>query len=349
MVILFKLIKPMFSKRIIKENYLWLDRLAESKGWQFDWIGLEQILTKPNPRFAHSIIKDRTSKELFFKSSLIGRLELNHRIKKEYSVQKWISKNGGPAREPKEFGVAGQTSWYTCPAFSLSLGFICQEEEISRLKSGDFKAVVEGVNWLHQVKKKELPAELLKQLLPRRTNGSLYQSLLKRINKYLQILKGAYRVEKLDWNKQDEKRVRIFFDCLKKEIDNNDTGLEKGGVLVHGDLAPNNTYFNSTKALFLDWENTWWCNNFLIGLGIDAANFYTRCFIRPRLAEDFLSRLRENRTEKKTNFDLALRIGLVVSCLQKIAPMFKEGIYRTKYDHNHFKFLVKTLRKNLDN
>jgi len=334
----------MISKKIRLENLEIVKNLAKKKGWQADWFKVKKaLLEKSQPRFFYFPLIDSLGEKLYFKSCLVGRLGLCQRAIKEYKIQEWLGKRDGPVKKVKDFGQEGPIFWYTASYLSLQKGIICQEEDVTPLTLKNIGSLALQIRQLWAIKKKEVPADLLKLLLPPRLRGEIFPGTFKNILKYLKILKGAFRIFKLNWQKKDEAQVLSFFETFKKEISSYEKGV---GILVHGDLAPNNIFFGPQTIIF-DWESSYWCNNLLLGLGMDLANFYTRCWQRLELGERLIKEVKKSPLIQKPLFLKALRIATVMTVLQKISPMFKYGVYQSSYDQRHFNFLVKILKENL--
>lgn len=335
----------MLAPENIQKNLNFLKNLARQKGWQINHHLVDQALKKPHPRFLYFPLLGPKGEKLFFKSCLFGRIKLRQRIIKEYHLQKWLEEKNGPVKKINDSGQKGPIFWYTNFDVPLKEGIICQEEDVSPLKLKDISRLAAQIRWLWQIKKEEIPPDLLSLILPKTKNNRVFPQAYQKIRyKYLKILRGAFEIKELDWQKQDEEKTIAFFESLKKEI----LAFEnQEGILVHGDLSPNNIFFSPQKIILFDWESSWWSRNLILDLGIDLANFHTRCWQRPQLGEKLLKEMEKSPWAKKPFYPRALKIAFVISALQKLSPMFKFGVYQKTLDQKHFNWLVKILRKNL--
>jgi len=334
----------MLGQHNYQKNLNFLKKLAEDKDWRLDFEIVDKSLGKDNPRFFYFPFFTSSGEELFFKSCLWGRMKLRKRIIKEFKLVKWLGELGGPVKEIKDFGENGEVFWYVSNYLSLEEGIVCREENIDLLKLADIDRLASRLVWLWGIKKETIPLDLKPYIyLPNRERG-IFPGAYRRIEKYLKTLKGAFRVPQVDWKPVDEAKTRAFFKNLKNEI----LSFENGqGLLVHGDLAPNNIFFAPQRVVFFDWESAYWSDNLLLSLGVDLANFYTRCWVRPELGERLIKGVASSLFGKKNCFSKALKIAIVFSVLEKMAPMFKQGFYKKKYDQDHFEWLIKTLRENI--
>ena len=104
-------------------------------------------------------------------------------------------------------------------------------------------------------------------------------------------------------------------------------------------------YHDQDRAVFLDWEWSFWSVNALFGWSLDAANFYTRLWRRPQLADDFLGLVLKVARKHFDQVELGMAAAMVFSVLQKIAPLYTKEDWKTKEGLAHFNWLVSVLEK----
>ena len=73
------------------------------------------------------------------------------------------------------------------------------------------------------------------------------------------------------------------FEAIKKFLARLPPVSQNRGLVVHGDLAPNNAFFSpqEERVVFLDWEWVRFNPNPLVAKSFDFANFYLRCWQNP--------------------------------------------------------------------
>ncbi|MBN1262884.1 MAG: phosphotransferase [Candidatus Pacebacteria bacterium] len=331
----------MLSQKNQQKNLDFLIDLAQKKGWQINYSQVNKVLKKEKPRFLYFPFTDSAGKEFFYKGCLIGGQSLGNNLRKEMAAQVWLARQGGPVRPVADFSQEGRVFWYIGPYYSGKNGIVCLDEDISLLTLAHMRALGVEIKKLWQIKQSQIPRNLFKELSSAPKNIKTFERLITKTRRYLITLRGAFGKTKLDWSEADEKAILGFFKSLKKEIVKFQNGR---GVLVHGDLAPNNVFFKENKLVIFDWEWVCWTDNLLLALGIDVANFSTRAWLRPELGKELIAEVKKSPWAKEPFFPKSLTIGLVFSILQKIAPMFKFGICQTDYDRRHFNTLIKMLR-----
>jgi thiamine kinase-like enzyme len=337
-------VKTMVTQKDRLETLELIKKLASRKKWQIDTALVKSRLAKPKPRFVYFPFFDRQNQQLFFKGCIFGQLKLSPNLKREFQLQRWLKELNGPVRDIKDFGQEGDIFWYACQYLRSDRGVICREEDISLLTTDHMTSLASGLKQIWSLKKQSLPQELFSELFKARKNLRTFKTLKMKSQKYLGTLRGAFRLSDLDWHQEDEEKVLVFLEKIKSEV----IALEGGeGILVHGDLAPNNVFFGPQEIILFDWEWACWCDNLLLALGLDVANFYTRAWQRRELGERLMSEAGQSPWGKKPFFGKSIKVNMIFSVLQKISPMFKYGIYKSRYDRTHFNELVKILRENL--
>ncbi|HUW21890.1 MAG TPA: phosphotransferase [Candidatus Bathyarchaeia archaeon] len=334
----------MASKNYYRQNLAFIQKLAKKKNWQLDPGLVRKAIGKPNPRFCYFPLTNVLGKRLFFKSCLHGKLDLRPRIIKEFKIQDWLKSLGGPVRRIIESGREGPIFWYTGSDLLGQDVIHCQEENITGLTFDHITNLARQICWLWEIKKNNLPADLKKSLFLRLKKSELVKNVDRELQRHLAILDSAISVPEIGWGKEDKKKVIAFYENHRKEAFKTD---QADGVLVHGDLAPNNIFFGTKKIVIIDWETAYWGNNLLIELGMDVASFYTRCWEKEKLGIKLVRELQKSLPTKVSIYRQALRFAMIMKSLQKLCPMFEEGFYRSEYDRRHIYFLVNLIRENV--
>ncbi|MBN1262883.1 MAG: phosphotransferase [Candidatus Pacebacteria bacterium] len=319
--------------------------LTERRSWQPDRIELRRCLTKETPRFVYFPLINSEGKKLFFKGAFSDKPGLLRRFQKELLIQKWLSRESNLARRIFDSGQIKNLFWYVGQYFRDNQGLICREENISSLKPKKMIALGHALRQLWQIKQSDLPIKLKPYLLINKQKSVIINEVESRIREHLETLYPALEVSDLNWLKSDGQTVILFFKKFKESFFK---AKQAPGVLIHGDLAPNNVFFGTKRAVLLDWESAYWSCLPLLDWGLDVASFYTRAWENIKLGKKLIKEVKKSKRIQDDLFDRALKIGLVLSSLQKLAPMFKGGFYRSDYDQCHFNSLVGIIRRALN-
>ncbi|HUW21421.1 MAG TPA: phosphotransferase [Candidatus Bathyarchaeia archaeon] len=331
----------MLGQRNYLKNLNFIKKLAKKKNWQIDFKLVGQKLRKDRPHFLDFPLVDDSGKTLFFKTCIFGRQDLCPGLRNEFAIQEWLESIGGPVGKIYDYAGKGDLFWYVREYFPQDEGVICQEEDVSPLNVSNITQLAGWLKFLWQIKKSQIPADLFNRLLLTPKNYRTFKQFEEKVIEYLSMLDQAFKIKNLIWQEKDRDKVLVFIRQVKSEI----VAVENGeGIVVHGDLSPNNIYFGK-KVIIFDWEWICYCDNLLLGLGIDVANFYTRSWQRLKLGKKFLEEVKKQNLFNKSIFNQALRIGMVFSVLQKLGPIFRHGFYESEYDQRHFNVLVKIMRE----
>ncbi len=328
----------MLTEAHITANKRFFSKLFTARGWQWDEAELVSRLQKPRLRSFYLPVRVQDN-EYFFKSAVLGGQPLRRKLKKEALVTGWVSRRLGIAPALIDQASGGLLFWFLREYDSALRGFVCVDEKVDQLTSQHVRLVAQNLLAMRGVAYAELPS-WKSRLVVCPENWSRPEVYFRQVLLFIKILRPAQKEKTLHWDKETERRVMGILSKLKIQLGKNNP---VNGCLVHGDVAPNNVYFSPNKVRFLDWEWSFWAVNRQIGWGLDVANFYTRLWQRPKLAEEFLGHVSGLGQPRPDDAQLNLATGIMFSVLQKIAPMFQEGIWRSEHDRNHFNWLVKEL------
>ncbi|MFC1790341.1 phosphotransferase [Patescibacteria group bacterium] len=333
----------MVSKNNRLKTIAFIKNLSQENSWLFDIGVVKRQLNKDKPRFLHFPVT-KGGQQFFFKSCLYGRQDLKDNLSLELSIHRFLGLIDGAVGKIINWGKNDALGWYLREYFSLDQGFVCEEEKIGDLKTKQVRKLGEVLLSLWQVKERAIPKSLCKRLLIQKKNVRTSQKLGKRVEEYLQMLSEAHQIKQLGWQIKTASTVRNYLRECKQTIDSFENGR---GIFVHGDLAPNNIFWGKEKIILFDWEWSCFNDNLFLGLGVDMANFFTRVWQRPELGTGLLSQVRRQSLVDKKTFKKIIDLGLMFSVLQKIAPMFQHGYYKSDYDLEHFQVLVNILKKSI--
>ena len=315
-------------------------KIFKSQGWEWSQAQLEKNLAKPHLRSLYLPLKAGT-RSLFFKSSVLFGKRIGRLLRKEALLTEWLSEESGIAPRFVAKGETGLIFWFAWELADHLEGFVCEGEMVDQLDGERFDQVITGLDRLWSVRYEQLPIWRSRMVMCKE-NYSRPDLFFRQTVLYLKILRPAQRKPKLAWKRDTDQLVIDLLAILRERLKQQKPGI---GHLAHGDLAPNNLYFLPEKAIFLDWEWSFWAVNNLIGWSLDVANFYTRLWRRPELAEAFLTRAVKVAEKHFEDVELGVGSAMVFSVLQKISPLYVKEAWKTKEGRFHFNWLVGVLEK----
>jgi len=333
----------MTQQKKYQKSQKFILRLAKSRGWLIDQEAFDKSLKKENPRFLYFPITDARGKKFFFKACPHDSPKLCERLKKELLLQQWLTKLKGPVRRVVTSGRQGGLYWYVGEYLSPDEGIVCQEEYIDPIKISHVKNLAKTIVGLWKIEEKDIPPVLSHYLFIPKKIQNILSGLSGQYQTFLITLRQAFLIPKLDWQKKDEQRARLFLDRLPEIV----VSKQAKGVFVHGDLAPNNIFFGQERIVFFDWEAAYWSRHPLLDLGADVACFYTRCWQKENLGKTLVTETKKLSPNRSGYFSRAINIALVVQSLLKLFPMIRDGQYKSEFDQRHFNTVVSFLREAL--
>ena len=255
-----------------------VEKLAQKKGWVFPKEILYKSFQRRHLRFVYFPIRLKGGKRAFFKYTPSLSLKPNLAREKEFLL---FLRKALPGLAPRllDFGP----SW-TVVEF-IGKGVICKGEETEPLQEEWAEWLINGLIRLQSFSGK-VP-HLLLQLSHHPGNYTNLARVRRRI-----LGRSRFLAENLiDFPTRE---IRKFLSSLSPM-----TG--KRGILVHGDLAPNNVVFDPAekKVIFFDWEHGGYNPNLLVARAFDFANFYLRSWRNPPFQKALRSRFLKEKIEPK--------------------------------------------------
>lgn len=292
-----------------------VENLVRKKGWKIEKQALLKAFQRPRLRFVYLEIEVEEGKRAFLKFAPTRKLFENLVREREFLL---FLEREVPGLSPQvlDHGL----SW-TLVEF-LEEGIICQEEETSVLKPNGVKPLVKALKQLQGFSGK-VPKTILKlsdhplnYISLKRTKGTVLE-----INDFLRQYSSAQDYPFLEVEK-------FLFDLPERR--------GKGGIIVHGDLAPNNVFFtkDGSRVVLLDWEWAGYNPNFTLGRAFDFANFYLRCWRNP----SFQRSLKAAYLREKGADNQELALGIILQGARQISGLcylqHEKGPYLKKHIHS---------------
>lgn len=308
-----------------KKKIEFVENLAQKKGWEIKKPALLKAFLKPKLRFVYLRIEPRGGKSAFLKFAPVRKLFKNLVREREFLL--FLEKEfPGLSPQVLDFG----SSW-TLVEF-LEKGIICQEEDTSVLKPNGVRPLVRALKQLQAFSGK-VPGTILKL-----SDHPLNYTDLQKTKKTILEINRFLRQYSLARDYPFGEIEKFLLDFPDRE--------EKGGIVVHGDLAPNNVFFaeDGSRVIFLDWEWAGYNPNLTLGRAFDLTNFYLRCWRNP----SFQKSLKRVYLREKGADNQELALGIIFQGARQISGLCYLQHEKGSYLKKHIRSLIGLVRESLE-
>lgn len=314
-----------------------LKKLAGERNWQVDWENVNKWQPGPKQRSFYTFVILPNGKKAFYKYSLHPSLRVN--FLRELTFLEYVGRHF-PLLVPKIYDSCQEEGacWLLVEALDIKKGVICKGEETKVLKNTWVDWVLAGL-----VKIQSLPrGDNFPQKLYKYSYHQAYQATLKfyqeRIRQRLLVIEKNKNLLQKPFPFE---KTRRFIARNKQRIKEAEGG--ENPLLLQGDFAPNNLYFEPEKAQvkFLDWEWSSLNRNREIAKAFDFANLYLRLWQNREFQEKFL----ENFLQKKIATTSQIQTAVILQCVNQLHGLFTTGGAgeRREYFKKHINRLVESL------
>ena len=298
--------------------------LTRKKGWEIDHDALLKAFRRPKLRFVYLEVGLEEGRPAFLKFAPTEELLVNLVREREFLL--FLEKKfSGLSPRVLDFG----SSW-TLVEF-LEKGILCQEEETAVLKPNGVKPLVKALKQLQGFSGK-VPAKVLKF-----SDHPLNYTSLKRTKEAILEINNFLR---------DYPQAKDYpFLAVEKFLLDLPERKKKGGVVVHGDLAPNNVSFarDGSRVVLLDWEWAGYNPEVTVARAFDFANFYLRCWRNP----SFQKSLKAAYVREKGADPQELTLGIVFQGARQISGLCYLQHEKGPYLKEHLQALIDLVKKAL--
>lgn len=311
--------------RKFKKKVEFVENLAQKKGWKIKKQALLKAFQKPYLRFVYLRIEPREGESAFLKFAPAQKLFKNLVREREFLL--FLEKEfSGLSPQVLDFG----SSW-TLVEF-LEGGIICQVEDTSVLKPNGVGPLVRALKQLQTFSGK-VPKTILKL-----SDHPLNFTDLRKTKKMILEINGFLRQYPSARDYPFLEVEKFLFDLPERK--------GKEGIVVHGDLAPNNAFFakDGSRVVFFDWEWAGYNSNLTLGRAFDFANFYLRCWRNPSFQRSLKAAyLRERGAD---NQELAL--GIILQGARQISGLCYLQHEKGSYLKKHVQSLICLVKESLE-
>lgn len=324
----------MEKKSSVKKEIL---KIIGKNSWSYDEKEFDSIKIGKYTRSIYLHLETEDNKKAFFKMPLEKRAKEN--LKREIVYLEFANKKA-PGISPEIIDYhLGRRKWSLVEDLHISDGFIAKEEETESIKKEWLNWVIDSLSSLENLNR--LPKNLYDLSFRRQRNSQakFYEARIK------------FHTSKLRKNASRFPEITEVVDRISSFIQENKHKIKKaenkGERLIHGDLAPNNIFFDKTrkKAVFLDWEWASVSTNSLIAPGFDFSNMYLRSWRNKKFQKSFLKKY----ILRKLASPLQLKIATALSTVSQLRITDKKHKKESEaYRREHTRRLIESANEVLD-
>lgn len=316
-----------------------LKKLSKEKGWAVNWKEVNGWQPKAKQRSFYTFITLPDGRRAFYKHSLHPFLRVN--FLRELTFLEYAGRHF-PLLVPKIYDSCQEEGacWLLVEALDIKKGVICEGEATQVLKNTWVDWILTGLVGIQSLPR----GDNFPQKLYKLSYHQAYQATLKfyeeRIRQRLLVIE---KNKNLFQKPFPFEKTRRFVAGNKQRIKEAEEG--ENPLLLQGDFAPNNLYFEAEKAQvkFLDWEWSSLNRNREISKAFDFANLYLRLWQNRSFQEKFL----KNFLKKKIATTSQIQTAVILQCVNQLNGLFIAGRAgeRRVYLQKHINRLVESLKK----